>query len=125
MASVQNLAAPLGRFFLSLIFLISGISKMSNYAGTQGYMESVGLPGMLLPLVILVEAGCALMVIIGWQTRHAAILLALFCLATAVVFHRDFSKMHDMYAFMKNIGLAGGFLLLYARGAGAFALDKD
>ncbi|MBL6735095.1 MAG: DoxX family protein [Shewanellaceae bacterium] len=124
MSSIQNLAAPLGRLLLSLVFLLSGVGKMTNYAGTQGFMESVGLPGMLLPLAIVVEAGCALLVIIGWQTRHAALLLALFSIATAVIFHRDFSQMNEMYAFMKNLGLAGGFLILYSRGPGAFALDK-
>ncbi|MDH3412926.1 MAG: DoxX family protein, partial [Gammaproteobacteria bacterium] len=76
MNALTQFASPLGRLFIAAMFVTSGIGKISGYAGTQAYMESQGVPGMLLPLVILVEVVGGLTVIVGWQTRIAAFLLA-------------------------------------------------
>jgi len=124
MDKVQEFAAPLGRLLISFMFVMSGISKIGGYEGTQGYMEAMGVPGMLLPLVILTEVGLGLAVIVGYKTRIAALGLAGFCILAAILFHANFSDQMQMIMFMKNIGLAGGFLLLVAHGAGAYSVDN-
>jgi putative oxidoreductase len=124
MNTLQNFAAPTGRFFLAIMFFMSGLTKISQYAGTQGYMESMGVPGSLLPLVILVEAIGGLAIILGWKTKYAAIALAGFSILSAILFHADFSNQAEMTNFMKNIAIAGGFLTLFVHGPGAFALDN-
>ena len=113
-----------GRIFIAAIFLIAGIGKLgAGYAGTQGYMESMGVPGMLLPLVIALEIGGAILVIAGLWTRLAALALAGFTVVSAVLFHADFSDQMQMIMFMKNFAIAGGFLFLAANGAGAWSID--
>ena len=124
MNAAYQFAAPAGRILISLIFVMSGFSKIGGYAGTQGYMESVGVPGSLLPLVIAVEILAAIAVIVGWQTRLAALALAGFCVLSAIFFHTDFANQMQMAMFMKNFAIAGGFLLLVAHGPGAYALDN-
>ena len=103
---------------------MSGLGKISAYAGTQGYMESAGVPGVLLPLVILLEVVAGLAIIIGWRTRLAALALAGFSVASAVIFHVNFGDQMQFIMFMKNISIAGGMLFLVAFGPGAFALDN-
>ena len=114
----------IGRVFISCIFLLSGYNKIVNYDGTIGWMESFGLPGFLLIPAIILEILAPLLIIIGYQTRIAAGALSLFCVATAVIFHTDFSNQMQLIAFMKNIALAGGFLFLVVNGAKGFCLDK-
>ena len=114
----------IGRVFISGIFLLSGYNKIVNYDGTVGWMESFGLPGFLLIPAIILEILAPLLIIIGYQTRIAAGALSLFCIATAVIFHTDFSNQMQLIAFMKNIALAGGFLFLVVNGAKGFCLDK-
>jgi putative oxidoreductase len=124
MTHLQTLAAPIGRLFLALIFIIMGISKIGSYAATQGWMESAGVPGALLPAVIVLEVFGGIAILVGWQTRIVALLLAGFSLLTAVVFHADFADQTQFIAFLKNVALAGGFLMLVAQGAGGFSLDS-
>lgn len=124
MKILQTLSAPTGRLLLAFIFLMAGISKIGGYEGTQGYMEAMGVPGDLLPLVIATEILGALAIILGWKTRYAAIAMAGFSILSALFFHADFSNQAEMNAFMKNIAIAGGFLMLFANGPGAFAVDN-
>ena len=124
MQFVQNLSAPAGRFLISLIFITSGFSKITNFAGTQAYMESAGVPGTLLPLVIAVELLGGLAVVFGWHARVAAFLLAGFSLVSAALFHANFGDQMQTIMFMKNLGLAGGFLMIVALGAGPYSLDN-
>jgi putative oxidoreductase len=124
MNALQTFAAPTGRFFLAIMFFMSGLTKISQYADTQGYMEAMGVPGFLLPLVILTEAIGGLAIILGWKTKYAAIALAGFSIVSALLFHADFSNQAEMTNFMKNIAIAGGFLTLFVHGPGAFALDN-
>ncbi len=112
------------RILLAHIFIIAGLNKIVGYAGTQGYMESVGVPGMLLPLVILLEVGAGLALVVGWQTRWAAFALAGFTVLSAVIFHSNLGDQMQMIMFMKNFAIAGGLLLLAEHGAGAFSLDN-
>jgi putative oxidoreductase len=106
------------------MFLMAGISKISGYAGMQGYMEAMGVPAMLLPLVILVEIVGALAIIVGYKTRIAAFLLAGFTVLSALLFHFNFADQMQSILFMKNIAVAGGFLFLVANGAGYYSLDN-
>jgi len=112
-----------GRVLMSAIFVMAGISKLGSYAATQGYMESMGVPGILLPLVILLELGGGVTVLLGWQTRISAFLLAGFCIVSALIFHANFGDQMQSILFMKNLAMAGGFLFLVAGGAGAWSLD--
>ncbi len=113
-----------GRILLALIFLLAGFNKIGGYAGTQAYMEAMGVPGALLPLVIVLEVGGALALIVGWQTRLAAWALAGFTLLAAAIFHSNLGDQMQMILFMKNLAITGGLLLLAANGAGAFSLDN-
>lgn len=124
MTRLQPLSAPVGRLFLATIFFMSGLTKITSYAGTQGYMDAMGVPSMLLPLVIALEVLGGLAVILGWKTKAVALALAGFSIASALLFHADFSDQMQMGMFMKNIAIAGGFLMLVAQGPGAYALDN-
>ena len=124
MNTLNTFAAPTGRIFLAMMFFMSGLSKIGNYAGTQGYMEAMGVPGALLPLAIALEVLGGLAIILGWQTKIVSVALAGFCVVSAVIFHNDFSNQAEMISFMKNVTIAGGFLLLVAHGPGAYALDN-
>jgi putative oxidoreductase len=112
-----------GRVLLSVLFLLSGLGKLGAYAATAGYMASVGVPGALLPLVIAVEILGSVAILLGWQTRVVALLLAGFTLATGVLFHNNFADQVQMIMFLKNLSITGAFLMLAANGAGALSLD--
>ncbi len=124
MEKLNPLFALAGRVLLAIMFVVAGYGKIGGYAGTQVYMESMGVPGMVLPLVIILELGGGLAIIAGWQTRIIAILLAGFTLLAAFMFHLDFADRLESILFMKNVSIAGGFLLLAAYGPGALALDN-
>ena len=112
-----------GRILLAHIFLLSGMYKLSTYGATVGYMQSAGVPGALLPLVIATELGGALALIMGWQTRVGGLLLAGFTFVAACIFHNNFADPIQQMQFMKNITIVGGLLVLVARGAGPLSLD--
>lgn len=112
-----------GRVLLSVIFITSGWGKIGAIAGTQGYMEMMGVPGILIYPTILVEVVGGLFVLAGFQTRIAAVLLAGFSLLSGFLFHFDPSNQMEMISFMKNVTIAGGFLLLVAHGAGKISVD--
>jgi len=113
-----------GRVLLSLLFLLSGVSKIGGYSATAGYMHAMGVPGALLPLVILTEVGGALAIIAGWQTRVVAFLIAGYALLTGLIFHHNFADQMQLINFWKNVSIAGGFLLLVAHGAGPLSVDN-
>tara|TARA_Y100001936_G_C15573160_1_gene408218 strand:- start:140 stop:508 length:369 start_codon:yes stop_codon:yes gene_type:complete len=115
----------IGRVFISSIFLLSGFNKIVNYDGTVGWMESFNLPGFLLIPAIILEIIAPILIIIGYKTKVAAGALSLFCLATAVIFHNNFSDQMQLIAFMKNFALAGGFLFLVVNGPKGYCLDKN
>lgn len=118
------------RVLLSAIFITSGFQKITGYADTAGYMEFMGVPTVLLPLAILIEIGGGLAILVGFQTRLAAIALAGFSVAAGYLFHYAaitgedaMGDMMEMIMFMKNLTIAGGFLALFAAGPGAWSLD--
>ena len=114
----------IARISISILFLLNGIFKINNFEGTVGWMESFGLPGILIFPAIILEIVGPILIIIGYQTRIAAASLSLFCIATAIIFHNDFSDQMQLTAFLKNIALAGGFLFLVINGAKGYCLDK-
>lgn len=120
---MNSLAAPVGRALMALIFILGGLSKFGDLAGTGAYMQGVGLPAILAGPAAAFELLGGLAVLLGWKTRLVAPLLAGFCVVTAALFHSNFSDQMQMIMFMKNLAMAGGFLTLYAHGAGAMSLD--
>jgi putative oxidoreductase len=113
-----------GRILIATLFLVAGIGKLgSGYAGTQGYMEAMGVPGVLLPLVIALEIGGAILVIAGLWTRLTAVALAVFTIFSAVLFHANFADQMQQIMFLKNFAIAGGFLFLAVKGAGKWSID--
>ena len=124
MQSYNALINLIGRILIAAIFLLSGMNKISAFEATQGYMDAFGVPGILLPVVIGLEILGAVAVIIGFKTRITASVLALFTLATAVIFHSNFAEQAEFIAFLKNLAITGGFLMLAANGAGALSLDN-
>ncbi len=120
--SVLILAA---RILMAAIFISAGVSKLGDgYAGTAGYMESMGLPGALLPLVILLEIGGGLALVAGFQTRLAALALAVFSIVSGVIFHGGADQMQQIL-FMKNLAMAGGLLAFTVFGGGRLSLDGE
>jgi len=122
--TVQNVSELAGRILLAVLFLLSGLGKIGAYAGTAAYMSSLGVPAALLPVVIAAEVLGALAIIAGWKTRVTAVLLAGFSLLTALIFHHNFGDQIQMIMFLKNVSIAGGFLLLVAHGSGPLSIDR-
>ena len=124
MNQLQAFSALLGRLFLAMIFIQSGLSKMSDYAATQDYMDAMGVSSALLPLVIVLEVVGGIAIVIGFKARLVALAMAGFSLLSALLFHTNFSDETQTIMLMKNIAIAGGFLMIVAHGAGAYALDN-
>jgi putative oxidoreductase len=112
--TLANSVEVAGRFLLSLIFLLSGLGKISAYAATGAYMAATGVPAPLLPVVISTEILGGVAIVLGYKTRIVAFLLTGFCLLTAIIFHRNLADQTQMIMFFKNLSIAGGFLLLVA-----------
>lgn len=123
MNSWQKSADLAGRVLLVILFVLAGVSKVGGYAGTQAYMESAGVPGALLPLVILTELGGSVLIVLGLWTRLAAFLLAGFSLLAGAIFHHAIGNEIQQLMLLKDISIAGGFLVLVAHGAGPWSLD--
>lgn len=113
-----------GRVLLALIFVLSGVGKISNPSGTMQYMQAMGVPAVLLWPTIALEVLGGLAIIVGYQTRLAALLLAAFCVVAALLFHRQLGDQMQMIMFLKDLTIAGGFLLLASSGATSYALDR-
>jgi putative oxidoreductase len=120
MHAFLNIAA---RILMSQIFIVSGFQKLTGYAGTVKYMSSMGLPGFLVPLVILLELGGGLALLFGFKTRSVALALAAFSLLTALIVHLKPGDQMQMINFMKNLAMAGGLLMFVRHGAGAPSID--
>jgi len=121
----QASAALIGRVLLSVIFILSGFSKLAAPAMMIGYIGSVGLPlpQVALALAIIVEVGGGLALIAGYRTRTVAAVLAAFSVVTALAFHNALADQNQFIHFFKNIAMAGGLLQVVAFGAGRFSLD--
>jgi len=113
----------LGRIFLSTIFLIEGINKIFNYESTIEYMENFSVPEYLAIPAIIVEILFPLLLVVGYHTKISALVLAMFTLATALIFHTDFTNQMQLTSFLKNFAIAGGFLIIFVNGAGKYSID--
>jgi len=122
--STRSVSTLLGRVLIAILFVLSGWGKIAGYAGTQAYMQSAGVPGSLLPAVIVLELGGGLAIIAGLFTRPVALLLAGFSIVAALLFHGGSADQMQQIMFLKDLGLAGGFLFLVANGAGALSIDR-
>ena len=121
---MTNILDLLGRILISTIFLLNGVFKISNYDGTVGWIESFGMPGILIIPAIILEVIGPILIIIGYKARIAAGFLSLFCIVTAIIFHNDFSDQMQFTSFLKNIALAGGFLFIVVNGTKDFSIEK-
>ena len=121
---LMALAEFLGRLLLAQLFILEAFSKLGDYGGAAAYAAQYGVPAGLLPLAIAAELLGGLLILAGWQTRWAALVLAGFCLMAAVIFHADFADRGQVIHFQKDLALAGAFLILAGRGAGLLSLDS-
>ena len=122
---MANIVDLIGRVLISALFLISAFNKIFNLEGSMNWMEGFGVPGFFIFPAIAIEIILPVLVIVGYQARIAAGILAIFCLTTAFLFHFDFSNQSQLVSFLKNIGLAGGFLFIVANGTKDWAVDRE
>ena len=113
----------LGRIFLSTLFLIEGINKIFNYEGTIQYMENFGVSGYLAVPAIILEILFPLLLIIGYHAKIAALVMAIFTIVVAIIFHTNFDDHMQFITFFKDIAIAGGFIIILVNGSGRFSLD--
>ena len=117
------IAEFIGRLLLSALFLIEGFGKISMQNDVIMYMEDYGVPGVLFVPAIVLEILFPLLLIVGYKTKLAAFVMALFTFTVAIIFHTDFSKGMEMVFFLKDLAIAGGFLMIFVYGANKISLD--
>ena len=113
----------IGRLFLSALFLIEGFGKISMQEEVIIYMEDYSVPGILFLPALIVEILFPLLLIVGYKTKWTASIMALFTFAVAIIFHTDFGEGIQMTMFLKDLAIAGGFLIIFIRGAGKYSID--
>jgi|TARA_B100000214_G_C23575180_1_gene449208 putative oxidoreductase len=121
---MANFLDLIGRIFISAVFLISGYNKIFNYSGTVEWMEGYGIPGILLAPAIVIEIILPILIILGYQVKIAASLLACFSMATALIFHLDLANQMQTISLLKNFGLAGGLIFLAINGPKDWVVKK-
>ncbi len=124
MEQLKTFSPLIARLFIGGFFLLAGVGKVADIAGTAGYMEMVGIPGFLAWPAAIFEIALGLSVLAGFQIRLMSLAGAAFCIVTAVLFHNDFADQTQMIMFLKNFSIAGAFLMFFANGAGKYAFDK-
>jgi putative oxidoreductase len=129
MDGLTNYAKPLGRLLMSSLFIWAGYTKLFVFGptGTAGYFKSVNIPApdVMAWVVIVIELIGGLLILVGFQTRWVALALAIFCLITGFAVHLPVGDQANMTHFYKNLALAGGFLYIFASGAGALSVDGE
>jgi len=120
---VMEAAALVGRLLICALFLHEAYAKLTAYSAAVAYSEAFGVPGALLPIAIAVEVLGGLLILLGYFTRAAALVLAGFCVAAAILFHSKLGVRNELLHFEKDLAIAGGLLVLFAHGAGRWALD--
>ena len=119
----MHIVELVGRILLSALFLIEGIGKISMQEDVMMYMENYGIPGILFIPAVILEILFPLLLIVGYKTKLAAFVMALFTFTVAIIFHTDFSKGMEMVFFLKDLAIAGGFLMIFVYGANKISLD--
>jgi putative oxidoreductase len=125
MENARTWAVPLGRLLLSVIFILAGFQKLQNPSGSAQYFAHVNipLPDIAVWVAIVVELIGGLLLLVGYQTRWVALVLAIFCLITGFGVHLPAGDQANMINFLKNLAMAGGFLYVFAFGAGKLSVD--
>ncbi|CDL82382.1 DoxX family protein [Xenorhabdus szentirmaii] len=124
MKKFEDSGLLIARILISILFIIAGYGKLGDaYAGTQEFMEAMHVPGILLPLTILLELGGGLAVMFGLLTRTTAVFTFIFCILSAILFHHDFSDGMNQTMFLKNFSIGAGYLMLAMMGPGKFSID--
>ncbi len=121
---MNNILDLTARILISILFFLNGIFKINNYEGTINWIESFNIPGILIIPAIILELVGPILIIIGYKTKLVAGLMSIFCIITAIIFHNEFSDQIQLTSFLKNIALAGGFLILCINGAKDLSLDN-
>ncbi len=124
MDQLNKFAPLIARLLIGGFFLLSGLGKLGDVAGFTGYLTSGGLPAFLAWPAVLFEIAVGIAVIVGFQARIAALAGAAFCIAAALLYHNNLADQVQMIMFFKNFAIAGGFMMIFANGAGALAVDK-
>jgi len=124
MKKLEDVGILVARILMPVLFIYAGWGKITGYAGTRQYMEAMGVPGFMLPLVILLEFGGGLAILFGFLTRTTALFTVIFTIITSFIFHSNFAEGVNQLMFMKNITISGGFLLLAVTGPGAYSIDR-
>ena len=119
----MHIVELIGRILLSALFLIEGIGKISMQEDVMMYMENYGIPGILFIPAVILEILFPLLLIVGYKTKLAAFVMTLFTFTVAIIFHTDFSKGMEMVFFLKDLAIAGGFLMIFVYGANKISLD--
>ena len=119
----MHIVELIGRIFLSALFLIEGVGKLFTQEQVITYMEDYGVPGILFIPAVIVEILFPLLLIVGYKTRLAALVLALFTLTVTIIFHTDFDDGMQLISFFKNLAITGGFMIVIAYGSNKFSLD--
>ena len=120
----MHIADILGRIFISTIFIIEGLRKLFFQEQTIEFMEAYGVPGILFFPSVIFEIFFPLLIIVGYRTKVASLVMILFILTVTIIFHTDFSNEMQLIAFLKNIAIAGGFLIIFIKGAGKYSIDQ-
>ncbi len=123
MRVIYSLVDAVGRILIVVMFLQSGVGKLGSYAAARHYMAAQEVSPLVVPLVTALAVVSSVAIILGWRTRLFALILAGFCVGTALLFHADFADQTQAILFFRNISITGGFLIVFARGAGRFSLD--
>ena len=119
----MHIVELIGRILLSALFLIEGIGKIFMQENVVMYMEDYGVPGILFIPTVVVEILFPLFLIIGYKTRLTALVMALFTFTVAIIFHTDFTEGTQMVFFLKDLAIAGGFMIIFAYGPNRISLD--
>ena len=120
----MHIVELIGRVFLSALFLIEGVGKLFTQEQVITYMEDYGVPGILFIPAVVVEILFPLLLIVGYKTRIAALVMTLFTLTVAIIFHTDFTDGMQLIFFLKDLAIAGGFMIIIAYGSNKFTLDQ-
>lgn len=121
----SDIALLIGRILIGILFLIAAYNKMKGYGGSVGYFTKLGIPApsLTVPLTIVFEAAAGILLIVGYQTRLVAILIAAFCIVTGLVAHTNIADGNQLNHLLKNLAVAGGALALFVSGPGAMSID--
>jgi len=119
----MHIVELLARIFLSALFLIEGVGKIFSKKQVVMYMEDYSVPGILFVPAVVLEIIFPLLLIVGYKTKLAALVMSLFTLTVAIIFHTDFSNGMQLVFFLKDLAIAGGFLVVFVYGSNKFSLD--